>query len=169
MPVDSFKFLPRIIAALYKLTEREPQHPIPWTPVTKPVPSAKFGLVTSGGLYLKDSQEPFDIEREIVEPDWGDPSYRVIPSDVAQEDISVSHLHLNTSGIEADFNILLPINRMDELVGEGRIGALAEAHYAFMGYQGFPPDSRLWEAEFGPQVARAFLNDGVDCVLLTPA
>lgn len=169
MTVDSFKFLPRIIAALYKTSEREPQRPIPWTPLTKPLRSAKFGLITSGGLYLKEFQQPFDIEREIVEPGWGDPGFRVIPSSTRQEDIAVSHLHINTTDIEADFNILLPINRMKELVDEGRIGALAEAHYAFMGYQGYPPDSSAWESEHGPQVAHAFLNDGVDCVLLTPA
>ena len=84
MPVDSFKFLPRIIATFYKMTEREPELPIPWTPFTKPVSSAKFGLVTSGGLYPEESQQPFNIEREVAEPKWGDPSYRVIPSNVSQ-------------------------------------------------------------------------------------
>jgi D-proline reductase (dithiol) PrdB len=126
-------------------------------------------LVTSGGLYLKETQEPFNLEREKAEPSWGDPSYRVIPVDVVQEDIAVSHLHLNTRDIEADFNILLPIHRMQELANEGQIGALADEHFAFMGYQGYPPNSRTWETEYGPEVARAFLNEGVHCVILTPA
>jgi D-proline reductase (dithiol) PrdB len=169
MTVDSFKFLPRIIATFYKMADREPQHPIPWTPLTIPVGEVKFGLVTSGGLHLKRDQEPFNLEREKAEPSWGDPSYRVIPSSVVQENIAVSHLHLNTSDIEADFNILLPIHRMQEFAKEGRIGALADEHYAFMGYQGFPPDSSAWETEYGPQIAHALYNEGVHCVLLTPA
>jgi D-proline reductase (dithiol) PrdB len=169
MMVDSFKFLPRIIATFYQMTEREPQHPIPWTPLTKPIGAAKFGLVTSGGLYLKEVQEPFNLEREKAEPSWGDPSYRIIPSTVMKEDIAMSHLHLNTRDIKADFNILLPIHRMQEFVKDGLIGALADDHYAFMGYQGFPPDSRAWETEYGPQIAHALHNEGVHCVLLTPA
>ena len=167
--VDSFKFLPRLIAMFYRMTERAPRLPIPWTPLTKPLDEATFALVTSGGLYLKASQEPFDVEREQAEPSWGDPSFRVIPTDVLQGDLAVSHLHLNTRDIEADFNILLPIQRMKEFVEEGRVGALAREHYAFMGYQGFPPDSHAWETEYGPKVARAMLNDGVQAVLLTPA
>ena len=169
MTVDSFKFLPRLIATFYKMTERELRLPIPWTPLEKPIQEAKFGLVTSGGLYLHSSQDSFDLARERMEPDWGDPSFRVIPEDIEQDDIAVSHLHLNTNDIETDFNILLPIHRMNEFVQEGRVGELAEHHYAFMGYQGFPPDTRAWENDYGPQVARAFLNEGVHCVLLTPA
>lgn len=169
MTVDSFKFLPRLIATFYKMTEREPQLPIPWTPLEIPIQEAKFGLITSGGLYLHRSQEPFDLARERREPSWGDPSFRVIPGNAELGDIAVSHLHLNTTDIEADFNILLPIHRMNEFVQEGRIGGLADDHYAFMGYQGFPADTRSWEKDSGPQVARAFLNEGVHCVLLTPA
>lgn len=167
--VDSFKYLPRIVATFYKMNERQPLHPIPWTPMPRLASKSKFGLLTSGGLFLKDVQEPFDLAREQAEPTWGDPSYRVIPVEVAQDDIGVSHLHLNTHDIEADFNILLPIHRMQEQVDAGKIGALAEEHYAFMGYQGYPPDVRGWEEVQGPQVARAFLNEGVHCVLLTPA
>ncbi len=169
MTVDSFKFLPRIIATFYQMTEREPQLPIPWTPLVASVDKAKFALVTSGGLYLRHSQPPFDLERERAEPDWGDPSFRVIPVDTIQDDVAVSHLHLSTGDIEKDFNILLPIQRMKEMVEEGRIGALAREHYAFMGYQGYPPRYHAWESDYGPQVAQAMLNEGVQAVLLTPA
>ena len=169
MTVDSFKFLPCIIAAFYKMTELEPRGPIPWTPLQGSLRTQKFGLVTSAGLYLKRSQQPFDLGREKAEPTWGDPSFRAIPADVGQDDLAVSHLHLNTMDAETDFNILLPIQRMKEFAEQGRIGALADQHYSLMGFQGFPPDTRAWEMEFGPQVAQALLNEGVHCVLLTPA
>ena len=138
MPVDSFKFLPRLIASFYQTTKREPQHPIPWTPLTKPLSKCKFGLVTSAGLYVKGAQSPFDIERERAEPTWGDPTYRTIPTDTPQEALAVSHLHLNTTDIEQDVNIVLPLHRFQELAAVGRIGGLAETHYSFMGFQGFP-------------------------------
>lgn len=169
MPVDSFKYLPRLIAAFYQTLEREPDHPIPWTAVTRPLSECKFGLVTTGGLYHRGFEPPFDLEREREEPTWGDPSYRTIPADISQAELGASHLHINTSDVLADINILLPIGRFQELVEGEEIGGLAENAYSFMGYQGFPPDTQAWEEKFGPEVAERFKEEGVDCVLLTPA
>ena len=169
MSVDSFKFLPRIIAAFYQLTELEPRSPIPWTPLELPLDELKLGLVTSGGMYVKEEQSPFDLEREREQPTWGDPSYREIPHSVETDDIGVSHLHLNTKDIEQDFNILLPIHRLQELLEQGQIGAAATIHYSFMGYQGHPPDTQAWEQDFAPRVAVKLINEGVHAVILTPA
>jgi hypothetical protein len=169
LSVDSFKFLPRIIAAFYQLTEIELRSPIPWTPLEFPLQELKVGLVTSGGLYLKELQAPFDLESEQKRPTWGDPSYREIPTSVEADAIGVSHLHLNTTDIEQDFNVLLPIHRLQDLVTRGQIGEAAATHYSFMGYQGFPPDTRAWEEQHAPQVAQKLLNDGVQAVILTPA
>ncbi|MCA9936178.1 MAG: hypothetical protein KC415_19730, partial [Anaerolineales bacterium] len=168
MIVDSFKFLPRLIATFYQMTEREPQQPIPWTPLAKPLAACKFGLVTSAGLYLKGVQRPFDTERERAEPTWGDPTYRAIPADTPQAALAVSHLHLNTADIEQDVNIVLPLRRFQELAAAGKIGGLADAHYSFMGYQGFPPEATAWAEQYGPEIAARFKQEKVDCVLLTP-
>jgi D-proline reductase (dithiol) PrdB len=168
MTVDSFKFLPRLIATFYRMMEIEQRLPIPWAPLVKPLHEMKVGLITSGGIYLRNDK-PFDLDRERAVPTWGDPTYRIIPSNIQAGDIKVSHLHLNTDDIEQDFNILLPIHRMQELIAEGCVGASASEHFSFMGYQGFPPDTSPWENTYGPQVAQAFLNDGVHCVVLTPA
>lgn len=169
MPVDSFKFLPRLIRLFYKANEVAPEFPIPWTALEKPLSACTVGLITTGGLYLKDQQPPFDIERERVEPEWGDPSFREIPASVRPEDIGVSHLHVNPAAVEQDFNILLPLAPVKELVAAGEVGALAEHHYSFMGYQGYPPNSKAWRTTYAPQVAASFLSQGVDCVLLTPS
>jgi hypothetical protein len=61
------------------------------------------------------------------------------------------------------------VQRFQELVEEGRIAALADPAYSFMGYQGFPPDASAWRETYGPQVADGFNREGVHCVLLTPA
>jgi D-proline reductase (dithiol) PrdB len=169
MTINSFKFLPRIIAAFYQMTERQAELPIPWTPLPRPLAECKFGLVTSGGFYHLGVEPPFDLAREQAEPTWGDPTFRRIPADVKQEDLGVSHLHLNTEDLLADFNILLPLHRFKELAAEGIIGGLAETAYSFMGFQGYPPDANSWRDTYGPQVAAAFKDQGVDCVLLTPA
>jgi len=168
MTVDSFKFLPRIIGKFYQMTEREPIYPIPWTPLERPIHECKFGLVTSAGLYQLDVDQPFDLERERAEPTWGDPGFRRIPADIRQVQLGVSHLHVNADDVLKDVNILLPVNRFQELSDEGTIGGFAEWNYSFMGYQGFPPDTTSWEEEYAPQVADLFHEQGVHCVLLTP-
>jgi D-proline reductase (dithiol) PrdB len=169
MPVDSFKYLPRIIAAYYQMTECEPVLPIPWTPLSRPLGDCRFGLVTSGGLYHREVDPPFDLERERREPSWGDPTYRVLPSDIPQAQVGASHLHYSRQDVLQDLNILLPIQRFQELAAEGVIGGLAEHAYSFMGYQGFPPDTAAWQETYGPQVVERFTAEEVNCVLLTPA
>jgi D-proline reductase (dithiol) PrdB len=128
-----------------------------------------FGLVTSGGLYHKEVESPFDLEREKAEPTWGDPTFRVIPKNISQAELGASHLHINTQDVLEDINILLPIHRFQELAEEGVIGGLADENYSFMGFQGYPPDTTEWQETTGPQVAESFKAEGVECVLLTPA
>jgi len=169
MPVDSFKFLPRSLAAFYMASDLQPQLPIPWTPLERPLAECKFGLLTSGGLYVRGLEPPFDLEREQREPTWGDPSFRRLPIGIRQEDVGVSHLHINPGDILLDFNILLPIQRFQELVSEGRISGLAQNAYSFMGFQGFPADTQAWQERYGPQVAGELKAEGVNCVLLVPA
>ena len=168
MPVDSFKFLPRLIETFYRSVEIDPPGEIPWTPLAKPLRECTFGLVTSGGLHPRGA-EPFDLEREQAEPTWGDPTYRAIPVDLPQEQLRVSHLHYNPRSVELDRNVLLPVDRFRELAAAGEIGGLAPQAYSFMGYQGFPPDTTAWRETYGPQVAGFLKDQGVDCVLLTPS
>lgn len=169
MPVDSFTYLPRLIGVFYRASARRPELPIPWTPLPGPLSECTFGLITSGGLYQRGVEPPFDLERERREPTWGDPTYRTIAADARLGDVGASHLHLNTRDIVDDFNILLPIHRFRELAAEGRIGGLARQAYSFMGYQGFPPDTDAWRETYGPEVAQKLKAAGVHCVLLTPA
>lgn len=169
MPVDSFKYLSRLMTRYYKLTKMQLELPIPWTPLSRPLDQCRFGLVTSGGLYHKGYEPPFDLEREKRQPTWGDPSFRTIPVDIKQGELGASHLHINTDDVLEDIDILLPVHRFQELVAEGRIGSLAQEAYSFMGYQGFPADLRGWRQDYGPQVAEKLKAQGVDCVLLVPA
>ena len=169
MPVDSFKYLSRLITRFYKMSQVKKALPVPWTPLTKPLAQARFALVTSGGFYHKEQGEPFDVEREREEPTWGDPSYRILPSDMDQSELGFSHLHIYEPDVMEDMNILLPIHRFRELEAEGEIGSLAPHAYSFMGYQGYPPDLEPWREQYGPEVAQRMADEEVDCVFLTTA
>jgi D-proline reductase (dithiol) PrdB len=169
MEVDSFRYLSSVIKRYYQLSHVTKETPIPFTPLRKPVRESRFALVTSGGLYHRGHDRPFDEDRERREPAWGDPSFRALPVDMDPAEVGVSHLHINHSGILADINVLLPIQRFGELVAEGRVGSLAAHAYSFMGYQGFPADLAAWKTTYGPQVREALLAEGTECVLLSTA
>lgn len=166
MAVDSFKFLPRSLAAYFQNMPARRLEPVPFTPLARPLNECRFALVTTAGVYVRDQDPPFDIEREKREPMWGDPTYRRIPRDVRQEQIGVAHLHINTRDIEADVNVTLPVSRFLELESEGVIGSLAPTSYSFMGYQ---MNSSEWRQNYGPEVAGLMKDEAVDAVLMTPA
>ncbi len=166
MPVDSFKYLPRSIAAYYQTLLVKRADPIPWAPLSRPLDKCRFGLVTTAGIYDKERERPFDVEREKREPMWGDPTYRRIGRAVGHAQIGASHLHINNRDILADINIVLPLSRFAELEEEGVIGSLAAVNLSLMGYQ---PNTSEWRDRYGREVAGLLKDEAVDAVLLTPA
>jgi D-proline reductase (dithiol) PrdB len=166
MPVDSFKYLPRSIAAYYQTLVVQKADPIPWAPFAKPLSQARFSLVTTAGIHVTGLEPPFDAEREKREPMWGDPTYRRVSRDVRQEQIGASHLHINHRDLLADVNTVLPVHRFAELEAEGVIGSLAPTSYSFMGYQ---PNTSEWRERYGSEVAGLMKDEAVDAVLLAPA
>ncbi|MGA6926810.1 MAG: glycine/sarcosine/betaine reductase selenoprotein B family protein, partial [Desulfosarcina sp.] len=99
---------------------------IPWTPYTGRASEQTFALLTSGGLFMKDSQPSFDTVSI-----HGDPSMRQIPKTVGQEDIGIAHAHYDHRLAEQDFNIIFPIHRLIELEQEEVIGKVTATHYSF--------------------------------------
>ncbi len=171
MPVDDYKYLPRSFVAGYEQPVPRAD-PVPFTPLRAPLGDARIALVTTAGIWNTATDPPFDYEREQREPLWGDPSYRVLPSRIRQEQVGAGHLHINNDDLRADLNIVLPVDRLRELVAEGEVGAIAERHYSFMGFQGRGPDgggnTEAWEQRYGREVATQLRADGVDGVVLTP-
>ncbi len=166
MTVNSYRYLPRSMRVAYEAMPVIEEPPV-FTPLPKPLHRCTLALMTSAGIYLKDTQLPFDTEREKREPTWGDPTYRVIPSDVHQEQVGASHLHINNADLLEDVDVVLPIRAFSRLAEEGRIGALAPEHYSFMGYQ----DRKLedWRTTRGPELAARLKEHAVDVLLLAPA
>lgn len=171
MTVNDYKYLPRSIAAAYEATPVERADPIPFTPPRKPLAESRVALLTTAGIWNRDTDDSFDYDRERREPLWGDPTYRVLKPDLRQEQVGAGHLHLNNDDVLKDFNVALPLERLRELVESGEAGSLADAHYSFMGYQGGGPegpDTSAWRTRYGPEVAQRMLAEGVDAVVLTP-
>ena len=166
MPVDSFAYLPRSFRAEYE-TIADPPDDAVWAPLDKPVTEATVALLTSAGLFLKDGQEPFDLDRERAEPTWGDPTYRVIPRTATASDLGASHLHINCDNVLADPDVALPLGPLADLAADGAIGAVADDHYSFMGYQS--RDLIEWRDRYGPEVAAHLEAGAVDAVILAPA
>lgn len=171
MAGNDYKYLPRSIAASYEAAPVERADPIPFAPLRKPLGQARVALLTTAGIWNRDTDESFDYEREKREPLWGDPTYRVLKADLRQDQVGAGHLHLNNDDVLTDFNIALPIDRLRELVESGEVGSLAPSHYSFMGYQGGgpnDPDTSQWRSDYGPEVAERMTAEGVNAVVLTP-
>ena len=128
----------------------------PWAPFDKPLSEARVALITTGGAYVRDAQEPFVDD---------DPSYRVIPSATAASAIDIFHVHYDTSNAEKDINVIFPIDRLRDMETEGAIGSLATDFYGFMGFIIGDNIPVLME-ETAPAVARALVDDGVDAALI---
>ena len=162
------RLIAKIITSFPSLGQRliDSYHPwesedIPWTPVVKPLADSKVAMVTTAGVHHRD-QEPFDMK----DPD-GDPTYRVIDSTRPVDTLMITHDYYDHSDADRDINIVLPVDRIGEMAEEGRIGAVADRHYSFMGHIDGRHISTLIE-ETGREVAHFLKEEGVDVALLTP-
>jgi D-proline reductase (dithiol) PrdB len=135
---------------------------VPWTRVARPVKASTIALVTTAGVHLA-SDPGFDMS----DPE-GDPSFRVIPSDVDPGRLTITHKYYDHAAADRDINVVLPVARLRELAAEGRVGAVAPRMYSFMGHIDGRHLATLID-ETAPTVADRLRADGADAVFLTPA
>ena len=166
MAVDSYAFLPRAFRGLFEAIPQLDHEPV-FTEFTTPLDQARIGLLSSAGIFLPETQEPFDVERERQEPTWGDPSLRLIPADVTQDRVDATHLHINTADLLEDVNVALPVHRLEELATNGVIGSAAPEHYSVMGFQ--ETGAEVWRTEVGPEIAARCHAADIDALILAPA
>jgi D-proline reductase (dithiol) PrdB len=144
--------------------EAYPYRHVDWRPgavLAKPLAQARVALVTSAGFYRPD-QAPFD--ESIRGGDW---SYREIAADTPVDSLQSSQTSdaFDHTGIQADPNLALPVDRLKELAAEGTIGSVAPMHFSIMGSLSAP--GRL-VSQSAPEIARRLGDESVDAVLLTP-
>ena len=132
---------------------------IPWTPFTGNPSHLTFGLITSGGLYLKTSQPPFDTTSI-----HGDVSFRELPKSVRPQDIGIAHRHYDHSLAEQDINTIFPIQRLIELEQEGIIGRLAPINYSFS----YVNDVVTLVQKSIPELIFRLKSQGIDALYLVP-
>lgn len=127
---------------------------IPWTPFKKALVEARVCLVSSAGVRMR-RDPPFDTE--------GDTSFRVIEGSAQASDLAVDDTHYDHACIDRDINCVFPIDRLHELVEEGRIRAVTDRHYAF----GFTMKLRQMREEVFPELLAALEKVRPDVVVLT--
>jgi len=81
------------------------------------------------------------------------------------EDLLVSHISINfdRTGLQADWNVAFPLERLKELAADGVIGSVAETHYSFMG-----ASDPIQMEPHARELAGHLKRDQVDSVLLCP-
>jgi D-proline reductase (dithiol) PrdB len=120
-----------------------------------PLAARRVAIVSSAGLVVR-GETPFRGR---------DADYRVIPRDTSAADLLISHISINfdRTGFQEDRNVVFPLERLNELAGEGAIGSVAQTHYSFMGATDpveMEPHAR--------EVAGRLKADQVDAVILSP-
>lgn len=126
----------------------------PW--VTGPALSQRrIAIVSSAGLFVR-GEMPFRGR---------DADYRVIPAGTKPEELLVSHISINfdRTGLQEDWNVAFPLERLNELAAEGTIGSVANNHYSFMG-----ASDPLQMEPHARELADDLKRDQVDSVLLCP-
>ena len=116
---------------------------------------AKVAVVSSASLHHEDQDDfaPNDI------------GYRVLKN--TKRDYQTGHWSPNfdSVGFAADFNTVIPLDRLDELAAQGTIGSVSDIHLSYAGNQFDLSAIRL---DSGPAGAKLLKDEGVDVVILTP-
>jgi len=118
-----------------------------------PLSQRRVAIVTTAGLHRRE-------DRTFTN---GLGEYRIIPGNTRPADLVMSHVstNLDRTGIGQDYNIVLPLERLQELVADGTIRSVANYHYAFMGAT--PPTAHEAVAK---DIAALLHEDQVDGVVL---
>jgi D-proline reductase (dithiol) PrdB len=121
-----------------------------------PLAERRVAVVSSAGLVLR-GHIPFTGDP--------DPEYRAIPATTKPGELLMGHgsINFDRTGFQEDWNVVFPLDRLNELASAGTIGSVAATHYSFMGAT--PP------AQFEPnaqELAGKLKQENVDAVLLTP-
>jgi D-proline reductase (dithiol) PrdB len=160
--VQLFKRLPWLADVWARRRRFVESTSVPWTPMRKPIRESAVALVTTAGVHLQ-ADPPFDM----TDPD-GDPSFRIIPLDALRGQVRITHKYYDHTAADRDLNVVVPIDRLRELVAAGRVGGAAPCVYSFMGHIDGRHVRTLVETT-APEVARRLRADGAEAAVLTPA
>jgi len=127
----------------------------------KQLTACRVALVSSAGL-VAPGQERYD--KRIRGGDW---SWRSIPGDVDVQSLTEHHRSdsWDHTGIEADRNMGMPLDRLRELAAAGFISEVAPRHISVMGSITAP--GRFIRRTV-PEIVAALTADEVDVAVMVP-
>lgn len=120
-----------------------------------PLSERRIAIVSSAGLFRRGT-DPFRGR---------DSDYRAIPGDIQWEELLTSHISVNfdRTGLQEDWNVAFPRDRLKEMAAQGIIGSVADTHYSFMG-----ASDPISMEPYARELAGRLKQEEVDSVLLTP-
>lgn len=122
---------------------------------------SRLMFISSSGAYLKDTQLAFDAPNPL-----GDYTLRMFPVSTSFDALEYAHDHYDHQYVHEDPQVLLPLRYLEEMVVQGKIGALAPLVISFSGYQ---PNAVRVEDELIPEVLRIAKEQRADAALLVPS
>jgi D-proline reductase (dithiol) PrdB len=130
--------------------------------ITKPLSDCNIAIVSSAGLYIKDTQPKFDEKIK-----GGDYSFREIPMEVSLNNLKDSHRSttFDHSGLISNPETGMPIPQLFELKKEGIIKKVNHRHISLMGSILAP--GRLIKNTI-PKIIEILKEDKVDIALMIP-
>jgi len=159
--IDPARGLINVVSAA-RTRQREGE--TPWTQFEKKLSESYISVVTTAGFHL-EGQEPFDIDSA-----KGDPTFRALQSDFDKSQLRIADVHYPHARAKKDINVLLPIDRLRELVANNVLAGLAPNFYSF-GWSGGGLTREFIEPGSGTAhlLSQRLREDGADFVLLAPA
>lgn len=120
-----------------------------------PLNERRVAIVSSAGLVVRGDK----VFR------GRDPDFRAIPAATRPDQLLMSHISINydRTGFQEDWNVVFPLDRLNEMAAEGEIGSVAATHYSFMG-----ATDPVQMQEYAREVAGRLKQDHVDTVILSP-
>lgn len=145
----------------------------PYAPVVKPLSDCRVVLVASSGHFVDgDDPQPFGVadmtqaeaEARITEFLRAEPSLSTIPIDTAPARLRVRHGGYPVAAVRKDHQVALPIDHLQSLAAQGRIGEVAPNAFSFVGATS---QLRLRD-RVAPEWAEMLRADDVDLALFVP-
>lgn len=91
---------------------------VPQARLAKPLAEARLTLISSCGVHSK-TDRPLDVCHPL-----GDFRFRRVPSSARHNDLIIHQLKYPHDDADLDINVIFPIERLQELRDEGRIGVV---------------------------------------------
>ena len=123
-----------------------------WTPAV-PAKQRRVSVVSTAAVSRR-GDKPFS---------WLAKDHRVFHK--ADRDLVMTHVavEFDRSAWQQDLNVIIPLDRLDEMAADGEIGSVADEHYSFMGAA-----DPLTMEKSAREVASRMKQEGVNTVYLIP-